>query len=362
MRLRRLKKYALGAGGMVVLAALIVSGAVLAVSSAYGGPSAFPGRNGKVLMVPCKIVGEYEQCRRLAVMNPDGSRYRLLGPRVLGGKGLSSWSLRWSRDGRRLLVGPRDLGLGGYKVDAMFLLTPEGRKIKTILGSKRARRIRLGVASPDWLRGEKRVVFAGSGIRSDAIYTIGVDGTGLRKVRAFPRSGESPTLRFLVTSPDGRRIAFARVHNSDSYVIYLVNANGTGLRRLAEVCYLRSLDWFPAGNTLLGSWQELGGGQYPCGSPDVYHPPGIYRLSLRGGPSKLLYQDEVNPEALSAAAVSPDGMRVIFAVRRAESNGGLTDTITVMKADGTGVRKVRQADVQQGAQGYVEFSWQPLPR
>jgi len=350
--LGRARRQLAALGGVLLLVSAGILG-VLVVSSASAGPSVFPGRSGRIQMVRCKIVGESRVCDRYAVINPDGSGFRFVGARR---GGLSQLSLRWAHDGKRLLVGKNDLS-NFFAKNEMYLATPEGRRIKTIVGGKQARRAGIGVATPDWLPGGKRVAFVGDTLRKASIYTIGVDGKGIRTVRVFPRDEELVTLRRLVTSPDGRRIAFVRVHNHDSYVIYVVNANGTGLRRLAEVCDLVSLDWFPAGNLLLGSWREPGGGQYPCGTPDVYHNPGIYKLSLGGGSAKPIHEETY--EGAFPAAISPDGKRIVVAVHRAKDNGGLFDTIMVMRADGTGVRTIRQIERPQGFAG---LTWQPLPR
>ena len=101
----------LHAAPLCLLGLLIVSGAALGVTSASAGPSAFPGRNGRILLEQrCAGGGEANgsSCgQRYVTLNADGSSFRVL-------RDSKKWySARWSPDGRRILVraglGPGEL-------------------------------------------------------------------------------------------------------------------------------------------------------------------------------------------------------------------------------------------------------------
>ena len=104
-----------------------------------------------------------------------------------------------------------------------------------------------------------RVIDTSPGNRTDAnagLWVVNADGSNRRQLTRYA-VGSNP-----VWSPDGRRIAFRRLNrpplssagNSDLYVadIYVVNADGSGLRRLTRDAenVPRSFAWSPDGRTI----------------------------------------------------------------------------------------------------------------
>ena len=155
---------------------------------------------------------------------------------------------------------------------------------------------------------------------------MNADGSGKRNLTRNRSNDDYPT-----SSPDGRRIAFLRPTSSyrvrpglgvihyAGYHLYVVNADGSGLRNLTRnqrPTYVR-LVWSPDGRT-------------------IYF--GRYLVRTEGsGARRLPYK------ALTAAVWSPDGRRIAF-VRKVRTRPSGPDygnrEIYVMNADGSGSRRL----------------------
>lgn len=261
--------------------ALVLSGvAVLSASSASAEQMAHPGRNGKLVFAEtCTDYsgsGEGKSCaRHFASMNPDGSAFRLLSPNKSGYAG------RLSPDGRSVLVGG---GLSfGELPTAIRSIRLVGGRFTTIYSGLRSLRTELSVAPGAWLPDGKRIAFLGYKDSRTGIYTIGVDGKQQRKVRVFAdrsRRAGGPTIYGLRVSPNGRRFAFTR-GTVGAVALYVMNANGSGLKRiLTKKCGLAIDDWSPDSKRLLVSIEE-----YPDQQPCLSGPPnyGLYIVSASSG-------------------------------------------------------------------------------
>ena len=116
-----------------------------------------------------------------------------------------------------------------------------------------------GAWSPDGQRFAFALIDTSPGNRTDedhGLWVVNADGSNRRQLTRY-NVGSNP-----VWSPDGRRIAFRRLNwppvpsagNSDLYVadLYVVNADGSGLRRLTRGAenVPRSLAWSPDGRTI----------------------------------------------------------------------------------------------------------------
>ena len=178
------------------------------------------------------------------------------------------------------------------------------------------------------------------------IYMMNPDGTGVVKVV------DTPGVDMLASwSPDGTRLVFSHddVHwepgpgprggrwraNSET-ALYLVNADGSGLTRLANAPAGGVADWSPDGRRILFSWD---GGQE--GTSEVYV------INVDGTDLRNLTSDGAIAQH---ATWSPDGTRIAFASNREQveefgpanrwywPEGGLD--IHVMNADGTDVTRL----------------------
>jgi Tol biopolymer transport system component len=161
---------------------------------------------------------------RITVMNLDGSARRLVGePRDADPV--------WSPDGRALAVRPTD--------------GPDGDRIAVIDLRTGRRRLLTRGTSPTWSPDGQWLAFTRHPGKRDArvtLHVIRADGTGERTVFTqqrrdmlwgpqYPSPGGWP--REPLWSPDGRRIVFTK-HFQTGNTLWVVNADGTGLRRLSE--------------------------------------------------------------------------------------------------------------------------------
>ncbi len=261
-------------------------------------------------------------------------------------------------------------------------LRPEGGKVTVIFGVQKSLRTGLSVQGADWLPGGKRIVFLARTVaRTDThvgFYTIGVDGTRMRKVRGFSDSSATHgggTFGGLKVSPDGRRFAFGRGrYGSES--IYVMNANGSGLRRVLTSCDLGLYDWSPDSKRLLVvGWEK----RYPERKiSECALDRDIELIPVKGGAATHVFTERYVPTGPGEAeglygpipVFSPDGTHIAFLVQRHPSTGYTsTNTVMVMKSNGTGLREVRHGEVVQNQNGecvrcvgYDSIAWQPIRR
>lgn len=155
----------------------------------------------------------------------------------------------------------------------------------TVGGQSPARRLTRPIEfwNSDWSPDGKSLVFESTLDGKYSIYVINVDGSGLRRLTVDTANNEQPRW-----SPDGTRIVFSSDRASGHLDIYVMNADGSGQTRLTSL---------PGG--------------------------GYYRSSF-----------------------SPDGRMIAFQGRH--DNREVRDHVFAMMSDGTGLRQV--SDTAYGAE------------
>ena len=162
------------------------------------------------------------------------------------------------------------------------------------------------------------------------LYVVNADGSGLRRLTRNPTG--SDRYRGLVWSPDGRTIYFGR---------YLVSTDGSGARRLPYIP-LTAASGRPTG----GGSPSRAKGDGPRAWSVLLWPPDIYVMNADGsGTRKLTHNAAYNAEP----AWSPDGRKIAF---RSTRNGNRD--IYVMNADGSGKRNLTRNPAQDSRP-----SWSP---
>lgn len=161
------------------------------------------------------------------------------------------------------------------------------------------------------------------------IFIANANGTGARRVtrgiatkKAFDTESQ--------WSPDGTRIAFTRVKNAKEAAIFVVGVDGRGLKRLTPWALdATSPDWSPDGTRILfNSYFDFHPG----------HSSNLFSIRPTGGRRTPLTHNRGGRQHSFRPAWSPDGTRIVFA-HFTSAGGGRVDLYT-MNPDGSGRTRV----------------------
>jgi TolB protein len=166
--------------------------------------------------------------------------------------------------------------------------------------------------------------------RVHGIFIANADGSGAERVTTGIRSTKSYDTESQ-WSPDGRRLAFTRVKNSKQAAVFVVNVDGTGLRRLTPWSLdAASPDWSPNGREILfNTYYD-------------YHPgkfANVYSMRPDGSHRTLLTRARPGVQSFRPAW-APDGARIVFSrFTPIGKKSGRIDLFT-MSPTGTRLRQV----------------------
>jgi Tol biopolymer transport system component len=156
--------------------------------------------------------------------------------------------------------------------------------------------------------------------RPTGISTIGIDGTGLQEL-SLPVPAQMP-----VWSPTGSQIAFQGMTTKRQWAIYVVDADGSNVRRLTRSPADDEWPaWSPDGSRIV---YDIVGTE-PLNDSGFSQTSEIYSISTSGGTPTRLTHNGVND---SQPSYSPDGTKIIF------SRG---EGMWIMDANGSHQREVR---------------------
>jgi len=211
-----------------------------------------------------------------------------------------------SRDGRKLAF-TRDLH-GYAQIFVMDVRDGSERQLTHVPANS---------GLPAWSPDGERIAFAtdrNGPDEGDEIWVMNADGSEQRPVtRSLPSTKDA----WPSWAPDGRRLTFARETGADS-AIYVVDVDGTGLRRLARDA--QALDTQPA-------WAP--DGKLIVYESDLFMLPGqLFAVRPDGSRRRQLTDPSIG--ASSRPSWSWDGKRIVFMASRVHH----TD-IWTMRADGT---------------------------
>jgi TolB protein len=267
----------------------------------------------------------------LYVMNPDGTGKRRLTR--------NAWvwieGNAWSPDGQKIVFGTFDHLYG----DLFFMNADGTGRRRLVHGTEQ-------IVDFAWSPDGRKVAFASGNAGGFGIYVANGDGSGTR--RLTPRYGVNPgptwyqsvdSWTALSWAPDGRKLTFTS-GDGDGWEIYIMNADGTGLRNLTR----------KPGNDHFARWSP--DGRKIAFASDRTGNFEVYVMNADGsGQTRLTHNpgDDVIP------SWSPDGRRIAFRSSRDAMLPTGDSDIRLMNADGTAERSVTRAHRGGGAR----FAWSP---
>lgn len=320
----------LAAGLLGLLAFGSAAGTVIAVQ---------PGVNGRITFQRFDQDGFFQ----VWVANPDMSHQ----VQITHGAFESGFP-SWSPDGSRIVFGSSrtdpDLS-DGYEIQDVFTMRPDGTDVRQLTDS-------LGFSGhPSWSSDGRWIVFDADRAdypRSQGLYLIRSDGSGLHRLTALPTGSTWQELgRF---SPDGSRIVFDEIRGGNELrnhhdgrivgeqaALFTVRPDGSDIRQITPWgAHATDADWSPDGRKIVFAGQPTHIGN--IGDIQVVDADGKHLTDLThdhgftgiGRESSVWYEESFNATWL------PDGTRIIFVHASFTAERGFEMGLQTMNPDGSG--------------------------
>jgi Tol biopolymer transport system component len=182
------------------------------------------------------------QTTSIAVMDADGRHVRTV---VRSRPFAADFSApQWSPDGKRLVFERHNASRSEPQDGrALFVVNVDGS------GLRRITPWRLAAGDhPDWSADGARIVFRTEPNGDDGpggnVYTVRPDGSGLKQLTHVSQDAQVLSSSF---SPDGKWIAFGKTGTGDEPDVFVMKADGTGVRPVTRTPSWDSApDWGPA--------------------------------------------------------------------------------------------------------------------
>jgi Tol biopolymer transport system component len=289
---------------------------------------------------------------RLDVINPDGTGQKHLTAPCLGSDCLIE-GYAWSPHGTRMAFLQGQRSLQGHNAISLFVVNADGSGEKRLARCGQATGCNWGYSSGiSWSPDGSKLVFSDR----SSLYVVKANGGEPRRLThctvtvTHSASGaiegwDKKSCQDLspAWSPDGSRIAFARMGNTGE-ILHVVNANGSGLKALTRS--LRSASdpvWSPDGGSIVfnvgeGIYTVHADGSHVMPLVPFSGPPG-------GGPGQPSW--------------SPDGTRILYDSTpgySTHSGGHYRFEVWVMNANGTGRRRLYHSACCTSFSGFPTWS------
>ncbi|MDQ6807144.1 MAG: hypothetical protein M3065_19785 [Actinomycetota bacterium] len=295
--------------GRGIAAAAAVVG-VAALSVAQGAQATYPGRNGKFAL---EITGAGNSSIVFDGIStiPQASTANCRGSDQAGGTSCSIGRISFSPDGRTLAA-----ERNGAEAQ-LELVNANGKDVRFLA------RLTANDSQPAFLPGGKSLVFTGKAHGKSNLYTVRLDGTGLKQLTTGGGSWAAPCAN--------GTIVFLR-----SSALYIVKSDGTGLRRLVAR-RVHTPDCSPNSQTII----------YDAGRQFATVP-------TAGGKVTTLRAGGQNP------VFSPDGTRFAYVGNAAGPGGNMVTDVWIASLTGKTLRRFEVADLVITGVGNT-LDWGPKP-
>lgn len=228
----------------------------------------------------------------ICVMHADGTGL----VNVTNNSAFDGYRPAWSPDGTRIaFTSDRDVSFGSSEI---YVMNGDGSGVTRVTYTPQTYD-RNYSSWPAWSPDGSKIAFASNRDGADAIYVMNANGSGVTRLTSD--MGVSDNVPHW--SPDGSKIAFNRIVNAQppSYAVYVMNADGSGLVNMTATLGIDAwLAWSPDGSKMAFAGHTGNGG--------------IYLINTDGTGLKRLTQDPSD----AAPAWSSDGTKIAF---QSYSNG-----------------------------------------
>jgi Tol biopolymer transport system component len=291
--------------GLALAAAIVGAATALAAAGQAGGDSVRPRSTIVFTRGTLKPWTSH-----LYVVNPDGSGLR----RLTNGQ-VADLYPSWSPDGSRIVF-QRSVRPRAWDV---YVVRADGSGLRRLTRTDSA-------SEPAWSPDGRTIAY----VTETGLFLMNADGTGRHLLTA--RIGGRYPVHSPAWSPDGRAIAYANRGGQ----IFVINADGTGERRVSRGLSLWCPAWSPDGRKL--AFVVM---------PFDYDK--IYTVDVASDAAERLVTRHAYTE--SGFAWTPDSSRIVYA---REKHGGTYS----IRVDGSGDRRLTRNALRQDLSA-GGFSWSP---